>query len=246
VALQGYVPRWEQLSPATAPQQAALVRPSLSELNEPVAVTPAAAPGEKLLEELATAPTEAAETPKELVEMPTVVLKKTTPAAAPVAVAAAPVAPKKEVVASAAPAAVAAKPAVSKPVVSIKDSKTVVVAAAKPAAPVAPKAPVAPATVAATTAPATTTIKTRTGRFYIMVAAYSSLARAEEGRRELLKTGRPAPQTKIILPFPGTHFYRLTAADFANRGEALVAADRLRQNPHFDKETYKGISVYGY
>ncbi len=238
VAWQSYVPRWEQLSPATAPQQATLAHTGLGETNEPsLTATPAAnAPGEKLLEELATAPTEAAETPKELVEMPTVVLKKTTPAAAPVAVVSATVAPKKEVVA---PAAVAAKPAVSKPVVSIKDSKTVVVAAAKPAAPAASKAPVAPATVATTAVPAATTIKARTGRFYIMVAAYSSLARAEEGRRNLAHAGRPA---KVILPFPGTRYYRLTAADFAGRTEALAAAARLRQNPKFEQ----GISVFPY
>jgi cytoskeletal protein RodZ len=243
VAWQGYVPRWEQRSLATTPQQAALVRPSLGDANEPAS----AAPGE----ELAAAPTKATATPKELVEMPTVVLKKAA-STAPATPVATPVVTKKEVSAPAAPVAAptapvvaAAKPAASKPVVSVKDSKAVVVAA-KPATTVVAKVPAAPAAIATAAAPAATTIKARTGRFYIMVAAYSSLARAEEGRRELLKTGRPAPQTKIILPFPGTHFYRLTAADFANRGEALVAADRLRQNPHFDKETYKGISVYGY
>jgi hypothetical protein len=236
VAWQGYVPRWEQRSLATAPQQAALVRPSLGDANEPAS----AAPGE----ELAAAPTKATATPKELVEMPTVVLKKAA-SAAPATPVATPVVAKKEVSVPAAPVVAAAKPAASKPVLSVKDSKAVVVAA-KPATTVVAKVPAAPAAIATAAAPAATTIKARTGRFYIMVAAYSSLARAEEGRRELLKTGRPAPQTKIILPFPGTHFYRLTAADFANRGEALVAADRLRQNPHFDKETYKGISVYGY
>ena len=243
VAFQGYVPRWEQLSPATVPQQATLAHTGLGELNEPATVaTPAAAPGEKLLEELAAAPTEAAIAPKELVEMPTVVLKKTTPAAAPatpVAVAAAPVAPKKDVISPATPVVVATKPADSKPVVSIKDSKAVVVAAAKSAAPAVAKALAAPAAVATTAAPATTTIKARTGRFYIMVAAYSSLARAEEGRRNLAHAGRPA---KVILPFPGTRYYRLTAADFAGRTEALAAAARLRQNPKFDQ----GISVFPY
>ena len=98
---------------------------------------------------------------------------------------------------------------------------------------------VAPAAVATVAAPATTTIKARTGRFYIMVAAYSSLARAEEGRRNLAHAGRPA---KVILPFPGTRYYRLTAADFAGRTEALAAAARLRQNPKFEQ----GISVFPY
>jgi hypothetical protein len=241
VAWQGYVPRWEQLSPATAPQQATLAHTGLGDINEPSTIaTPAAAPGEKLLEELAATPTEAVAAPKELVEMPTVVLKKTTPAAAPATpVAAAPVAYKKEIAAPAAPVVVAAKPAANKPVVSLKDSKTVVVATAKPAAVAVAKAPAATAAVATTAAPATTTIKARTGRFYIMVAAYSSLARAEEGRRNLAHAGRPA---KVILPFPGTRYYRLTAADFAGRTEALAAAARLRQNPKFDQ----GISVFPY
>jgi hypothetical protein len=244
VAWQGYVPRWEQRSLATAPQQAALVRPTLGDASEPVATAPA--PGEKLLEELNTAPT-AAVTPKELVEMPTVVLKKATPAVAPATpVAAAPVVAKKEVTTPAAPVATpaapvvaAAKPVASKPVVSVKDSKAVVVAA-KHATPAAAKAPAAaPVAVATTAAPAATTIKARTGRFYIMVAAYSSLARAEQGRHNLAHAGRPA---KIILPFPGTRYYRLSAADFADRNEALAAAARLRQNPKFDE----GISVFGY
>jgi hypothetical protein len=239
VALQGYVPRWEQLSPATVPQQATLAHTGLGELNEPTAVaTPAAAPGEKLLEELAATPTEAAATPKELVEMPTVVLKKSTPAivvATPVAVA--PAAPKAAVIATA-PAHVA----VAKPVMSIKDSKAVVVAVAKPATLATAKAAPAAtttATVAKTAAVTGTTIKARTGRFYIMVAAYSSLARAEQGRHNMAHAGRPA---KIILPFPGTRYYRLSAADFADRNEALAAAARLRQNPKFDE----GISVFGY
>jgi len=237
VALQSYVPRWEQLSLATAPQQATLAHTGLGDINEPSTIaTPAAAPGEKLLEELAATPTEAAATPKELVEMPTVVLKKTAPAAA---LATAPAAPKKEVAAPAAPVAVAAKPAASKPVVSLKDSKAVVLATAKPAALAVAKAPATTAAVATTAAPTTTTIKARTGRFYIMVAAYSSLARAEEGRRNLAHAGRPA---KVILPFPGTRYYRLTAADFAGRTEALAAAARLRQNPKFDQ----GISVFPY
>jgi hypothetical protein len=244
VAWQGYVPRWEQATLATAPQQAALVRPSLGNVSESVATTPVTpAPGEKLLDELNAAPT-AAENAEEKVEMPTVVLKT-----APVTpVAAVPAATKKEAAAPvavatpAAPVAVAAKPAASKPVVSVKDSKALVVAA-KPAAPAVAKAPaaavVAPAAVATVAAPATTTIKARTGRFYIMVAAYSSLARAEEGRRNLAHAGRPA---KVILPFPGTRYYRLTAADFAGRTEALAAAARLRQNPKFEQ----GISVFPY
>jgi hypothetical protein len=184
---------------------------------------------------LATAPLTTLSTPsasvveatenEEEVEMPTVVLKTVpVPAATP-----APITPV------AAPAVVVAKPA-SKPIVSIKDSKAVVVAppAAKTTIPVA--SPVKGATPAAASA---TVIKARTGRFYIMVAAYSSLARAEEGRRNLAHAGRPA---KVIAPYPGTRYYRLTAADFADRPTAMAAAARLRQNPHLDK----GLSVIAY
>jgi cell division protein FtsN len=171
------------------------------------------------------APVEEASENEEKVEMPTVVLK-TVPveAASPAVVAPAPVAPKPVAV-------VAAKP-VAKPVVSIKDSKAVTVApaVAKPVAAVA-----SPEKVTASA----TTIKARTGRFYVMVAAYSSWVRAEEGRRNLAHAGRPA---KIIAPYPGTRYYRLTAADFADRPTALAAAARLRQNSHLDK----GLSVIAY
>ena len=235
VAWQGYVPRWEQPASAPAPQQAALAHSSLGE-TVLVATPAAAAPGEELLDELN-------ETPKELVEMPTVVLKKSAPAAAtPVAARmAAPVAAKAAAVAATpvAPVNPVNNKVAAKPVVTIKDSKAVVVAAARPAASAIAKAASATAAAAKTAAPAATTIKARTGRFYIMVAAYSSLARAEEGRRNLTHAGRPA---KIILPFPGTRHYRLTAADFATRPEALAAAARLRQNPHLDK----GLSVFPY
>ncbi|MGI4864261.1 MAG: SPOR domain-containing protein [Janthinobacterium lividum] len=225
VAWQSYLPRWEQGARTAPTQQATLANTSLSTLSP--ASQPA--PANTLLEELNKEVDKEAIANKELVELPTVVLKERAPTAAPkpvVAVATAPAAPVA--VAPAAPKVV--KPAVaSKPVVSIKDSKAVALA---PAA----KAAVATTATAANSA---TTIKARTGRFYIMVAAYSSLARAEEGRRNLAHAGRPA---KVILPFPGTRYYRLTAADFADRPTALAAAARLRQNPHLDK----GLSVFPY
>lgn len=96
----------------------------------------------------------------------------------------------------------------------------------------------APLAAAAVAAPATA-IKGRTGRYYIVVAAYSSLKRAEEGRRNLAHAGRPA---KVIAPPAGSRLYRLSAADFADRPAALVAATRLRQNPHLDK----GLTVFAY
>jgi hypothetical protein len=109
--------------------------------------------------------------------------------------------------------------------------------AAVAAAPVAVLAPVgAPA---AATTPVVTTIKSRTGRYYLVVAAYSSFARAEEGRRNLAHAGRPA---KVILPPPGSRLFRLSAVDFADKPTATLAASRLRQNPHFDK----GLTVLPY
>lgn len=125
--------------------------------------------------------------------------------------------------------------------------------AAKPAAVLAPAAKlaaappvVAPAVVsapagapAAAATPVATTIKSRTGRYYLVVAAYSSFARAEEGRRNLAHAGRPA---KVIMPPPGSRLYRLSAVDFADKPTATLAANRLRQNPHFDK----GLTVLPY
>jgi len=109
---------------------------------------------------------------------------------------------------------------------------------AKPLAPLAAQAktkalvPTAPASAA--------TINTRTGRYYLVVAAYSSLARAEQGRRNLAHAGHA--NAKVILPYPGTRHYRLSAADFGDRPTAQMAANQLRRNPHMDK----GLSVFSY
>lgn len=159
---------------------------------------------------------------------------------------------------AAAPAAVAATP-VAHPVVSVKSSKAVTVVAPKAVAapvvapkavaahPAAPKpvtvaaapAPVASATLAPAGAAVPTAIKARTGRYYLIVAAYSSFARAEEGRRNLAHAGRPA---KVIYPPAGSRLFRLSAVDFADKPTATVAAAQLRRNPHFDK----GLTVLPY
>lgn len=129
--------------------------------------------------------------------------------------------------------------------------RSVPAAATKPAAPAAvavPKAGAklppavakAPAAVAkAPAAGAAATINKRTGRYYVVVAAYNSLRNAEQGRQVLARTGRPA---KIILPYFGTRHYRLSVADFPDKASAEVAAAKLRQNPNFDK----GLSVLPY
>ena len=129
-------------------------------------------------------------------------------------------------------------PAAKRPGAAPAPAKTMAVAPARPvAAPAVAAAPAAAPVAAAT--PATTTIKNRTGRYYLVVAAYSSFARAEEGRRNLAHAGRPA---KVIMPPPGSRLYRLSAVDFADKPTATLAANRLRQNPHFDK----GLTVLPY
>lgn len=110
--------------------------------------------------------------------------------------------------------------------------------AAAPATTEAP-APAAPAVVAAprkAVAATSSTIKTPTGRYYVIAGAYSSLARAEEGRRILLRAGRPS---RIILPHYGTRHFRLTAGDFADLASAQREAQRLRVSTRADYNTLK-------
>ena len=123
------------------------------------------------------------------------------------------------------------------------------VTTATPAAPTAVASPTKSAASGATLAtskaasaalnPAATTIKARTGRYYVVVGAFATLASAEKSRQVLAKTGRAA---KVILPYWGTRLYRLSAADFADAGSASVTAQRLRHNPNFDK----GSAVLAY
>ena len=108
----------------------------------------------------------------------------------------------------------------------------VAVAKAAPVAKVVPaKVPAAPAVSAAST-----TIKTRTGRYYVIAGAYGSLANAEKGRKVLVHTGHAA---RIILPPYGSHFFRLTAADYPDLASAQREAQRLRVSTHCDYNTLK-------
>ncbi|AMR26362.1 hypothetical protein A0257_04095 [Hymenobacter psoromatis] len=110
-----------------------------------------------------------------------------------------------------------------------------IVAKAKTLAPMAAKKVVAPAALAVEGA-----INARTGRYYVVVAAYDSRARAEQGRRNLLHAGHA--NAKIIMPYPGTRHYRLSAADYADRPAAQLAATQLRKNPRVDN----GLTVFPY
>ena len=217
VAWRGYVPRWETAAQAPAPQQATLAHTGLGETARAPAAPVAAAPAH---DSAAGSTPEAPTTEKAPAnEAPAKEMAAAAPATVPTTPAAAPRQPVAKATSVAAKAVVAARPAASP----------------RPAAPVVAKAPaVVPAAPVAAT-----TIKARTGRYYVIVAAYSSLGRAEEGRRNLAHAGRPA---KVILPPAGSRLFRLSAGDFADQPAARLAAARLRQNPHFDK----GLTVLSY
>ncbi len=161
--------------------------------------------------------------------------------ARPPAVAAAPkvaVAPKSVAPKVAAPAKVKAMVPAKAPA----RAAWPVAAKAKPVAPIVAKAKlVAPVAVKEVVAPAAEgAINARTGRYYLVVAAYDSRARAEQGRRNLLHAGHA--NAKIIIPYPGTRHYRLSAADYADRPTAQLAANQLRKNPRVDN----GLTVFPY
>ncbi|GGG50676.1 SPOR domain-containing protein [Hymenobacter glacieicola] len=147
--------------------------------------------------------------------------KAATPAAAPKVVVA-------KVVAK--PAATPARK-VTVPASAIKPAVTVAAApvqtakgkpAAKPKAPGWEKAAATNATAGASGA----TIKSRTGRYYIVAGSYTSLANAEKGRQALVRLGHPA---RVILPAPGSRQYMLSAADYPDRASADRQASILRK-----------------
>ncbi|WP_375437530.1 SPOR domain-containing protein [uncultured Hymenobacter sp.] len=96
--------------------------------------------------------------------------------------------------------------------------------AAKPAgkAPGWEKAAAANAT-ANTTA---TTIKSRTGRYYVIAGSYTTMINAEKGRQALVRLGHPA---RVITPPAGSRQYKLSVADFADRTSADRQASILRK-----------------
>ncbi|MBF9238956.1 SPOR domain-containing protein [Hymenobacter sp. BT683] len=103
----------------------------------------------------------------------------------------------------------------------------------------APAVAARPAAVAAPVAKAvesSTTIKSRTGRYYVIAGAYRTLAHAERGRKALTKTGHA---THIILPPAGSRLFRVTAADYADLASAQREAQRLRITQRSDFNTLK-------
>ncbi|TGE18107.1 HU domain-containing protein [Hymenobacter elongatus] len=118
----------------------------------------------------------------------------------------------------------AAKPAVARKVVAAKPT-TKAVAVAKPAPAAVVAKPVA--TVVSLDA-ASTTIKGRTGRSFIIVGAYTTLAHAEKGRQALVKHGHRT--ARIVLPAPGSRKYRLSAVDFPTKAAAQQQIPALRKH----------------
>jgi|GEM_PF-5715957 len=143
-------------------------------------------------------------------------------ATAPVA---APFTPETETVAAPVAVSKVAAPAVR--VVARTVSKPVSKAALVPAK-------VTPIKAAATASG--TTIKTRTGRYYVIAGAYGSLANAEKGRKVLARTGHVA---RVILPPYGSRLFRLTAADYPDLVSAQHEAQRLRLSTHCGYNTLK-------
>ncbi|GAB2870147.1 HU domain-containing protein [Hymenobacter ruber] len=132
-------------------------------------------------------------------------------------------------------AAIIAAPAVTEAVPAAPKATASSAPVAAVAAPVVPAAASTRAKAAAITA-STVTIKSRTGRFYVIAGAYRSLAGAEQGRKLLAKSGHAS---HIILPPFGSRLFRLTAADYPDLASAQREAQRLRISTHCDYNTLK-------
>ncbi|GGF08486.1 SPOR domain-containing protein [Hymenobacter cavernae] len=128
-------------------------------------------------------------------------------------------------------AEIAAPSAVSAPVAepAKKVEKLVTPALPKQTAPKAKAKNLAPgwekAEVSTVKEDANSTIKSATGRYYIIAGSYRSLAGAEKGRQALVRLGKPA---RVLLPQPGSRQYKLSVADFADRTSADRQAQILR------------------
>ncbi|WP_044002099.1 HU domain-containing protein [Hymenobacter swuensis] len=213
----GYLPEQLRLPVAA-------VAPAAAPVAQPVLRQQAALGNPGSESELAAAPapdmTPAAPAPETPAPVTAPVAVATAPATKPVVVSRPAV--KATVVAKPAATSVVsvAKPAGAVPVVQTAKAK----AAAKPAtkAPGWEKAAAANATNVAESA----TIKSRTGRYFIVAGSYTSLANAEKGRQALLRLGH---QPRVILPAFGSRQYMLSVADFPDRASADRQANLLRK-----------------
>ncbi|UOQ68360.1 SPOR domain-containing protein [Hymenobacter volaticus] len=132
----------------------------------------------------------------------------------------------------------ATKPAVAakaKPVVAPKTATPAVATSgwqkAKPAKAAAKPATKAPgwekaAAANATASTTATTVKSRTGRYYVIAGSYTTMVNAEKGRQALVRLGHAA---RVITPPAGSRQYKLSVADFPDRTSADRQASILRK-----------------
>jgi hypothetical protein len=202
-ALAAYLPNWEWSSPA-AP--AVATAPAVT-MQEPQQATLAQ---HGWSSSTVVEPTPA---PAELESVPPVTVAETpVPNVAATTIVEMPAAPAEKSTAAVAPAPVKAEAAKAEPKAVVKEEVTVA-SASKPAV-VKPAAPVS------------TTIKSRTGRFYVVAGAFSTLASAQQVR------AHHGAAARVILPPWGSRLYRLSVADFADRASAEKEAARLRAKAH--------------
>ncbi|UOR06925.1 SPOR domain-containing protein [Hymenobacter aerilatus] len=97
------------------------------------------------------------------------------------------------------------------------------VAATKPAAVVPAKAVAPAATPAAATE---TTIKSRTGRFYIIADVFNSLPKAQQRVAQLSKQGQTA---QIILPSATSRYYRVSVGNYTDKSTATAHLTQLKK-----------------
>ncbi len=71
-----------------------------------------------------------------------------------------------------------------------------------------------------------TTIKERTGRYYIINGGYSRLENAETARQMVLEHEH---EGKVLLPLKGSRLFRVSVADFATADEAQAAMNHFRK-----------------
>jgi cell division protein FtsN len=121
--------------------------------------------------------------------------------------------------------ALAPKPAAA---ATEKISKAAVAAPTKPA----PVVKTAPAVTASAADISSTTIKSRTGRFYIVAGSYDTPRSVEQARAALARKNRPAQVLWPVRPTrtsAGSRFYRLTVGEFADKATADRSLSQLRQ-----------------
>ncbi|MBT9392342.1 SPOR domain-containing protein [Hymenobacter sp. NST-14] len=124
----------------------------------------------------------------------------------------------------------AIKPAVTVAAAPVQAAKAAAKPVAKPAGatPAKAKAPGWEKAAATNATPVAdnATIKSRTGRYFVVAGSYTSLANAEKGRQALVRLGHPA---RVILPAPGSRQFMLSVADYADRASADRQASILRK-----------------